>query len=387
MPSRVSGEPEEQFYGAQEASRYLGLHRSTLHVAIRQNLIVPDQFTPGGHARFRRETLESFRLRLADIPATSRGGALVPVRALAQVARMLVEARQLEEVCQTAVDAIRRVLPAVDRCQIIVRTGNAQGGLDLRVMAEHNLPATYFSDYLRLRGTFRFVTTTAMCTREDQFCEQVSVACGHSGTLYLMERLRATAYGVIPILTADDALGVVVCLTREPHRFTEEECTFLHGIADELAVALIAAAQQRQLAASMTISRMLMQRATQARAALASSPDAEAHMLAVRELGALFTSLSGASELCTLGFEADLASEITHLTDLASAARAGDEAVTATWRMGGKRFAAVGASVPVRTQHRGGVAAAWTGERPFPEADHALLLTFAGALVVCAGVV
>lgn len=394
MLDHDAGAAREQWYGAQEAARFLGVHRSTLHIAVRQGLIVPDQYTPGRHARFKRATLDAFRIRLADHSATS-DTAPQASQALARLANMLARSSEPEELAAAAIAGIRRVMPQVDKCCIAVRTGDPRDRDRMRLLAQHGIPAWVIDDYIRLRSTFRFATTTALRCRCPQTCEDTSKERLYSGTEHLLRSLHLGAYFVQPILAGEEPLGVVICLYSRPHMFTEVERTLMGGIADELATALANADQIRHLTGALTTSRVLMRYALNLRADAPSAVEVSAveaeegaASVAAHEqaLGDLFKQLSGAEDVCALGFGRNLETRHPYLRDLACQACAGDEMAQRQWRQNGVQYTGIGASILLVTGLRAGVAAAWPGMRPFAEADHSLLVTFAGAYVIAANV-
>src|SRR5690242_17398858 len=61
----------DRLVGANEAARFLGIHRSTLHQAVKNGVITPDLTTQGGHFRFSRATLDAFAVRIAREPVTT----------------------------------------------------------------------------------------------------------------------------------------------------------------------------------------------------------------------------------------------------------------------------------------------------------------------------
>lgn len=389
MPDHRPGAAVEHWYGAQEAARLLGVHRSTLNVAIRQGLIVPDQFTPGGHARFRQETLETYRARLTDSAATSREEMVAPARVLAEVAHLLTEPMELEQVANAVVEGIRHALPGVDMCCVAVRTGDPADRLRMRVLGQYGFPHWVFTDYTRYRSIFRFATTAALQTLKPQYCEDATRNAGFNGTAQLFRVLRQGAYVVQPILWGEESLGAIACVYRHPHPFDEAERTFLRGVADELAAALQNAGQLQQLTSSLSSARLLVRHALMLRADAAggaATPDgAESADRSAPLMGELLQHLTGAQEVCALGFGLDLPTRNLHLLNLACRACASDEMAHEEWSENGVLHSGIGASVQVRRGLRGGVAAIWQGARTAPEADHDLLVTFAGAYVVAIG--
>lgn len=389
MPNHRPGAADEQWYGAQEAARFLGIHRSTLNVAVRQGLIVPDQFTPGGHARFRRETLEAYRAHLTDSAATTRQGVVAPAQVLAEVAHLLTAPTGLEQVAGAVVEGIRRALPGVDMCCVSVRTGDPADRLRMRVLAQHGFPHWIFTDYRRYRMTFRFATTTALQTLEPQICADATRDAVFSGTAQLFRSLRLGAYLVQPIFWGGEALGIIACVYQHPHSFDDAEQTFVRGVADELAAALQNSGQLQQLTSNLSHARVLMHHAlmlrTEPRAAPPAS-DGPAEETPGQVMGELFQHLTGAKAVCALGFGMDLPTNNPYLLNLACRACADDEMAHHEWSEKGVLHTGVAASVPLHEGRRAGVAAIWRGARTAPEADHALLVTFAGAFIVANGI-
>lgn len=389
MPDHRPGAAREQWYGAQDAARFLGIHRSTLNAAVRQGLIVPDQFTPGGHARFRQETLEAYRTHLAEAAAASREGALAPARVLAEVAHLLVAPAQLEQVAGAVVESIRHALPGVVMCCIAARTGDASDRFRMRVLAQHGFPHWIFTDYSRYRSTFRFATIAALQSLEPQVREDCARETLFGGTARLFRLVPLGAYAVQPIVWGSEALGVIVCVYQHPHVFDETERMLLQGVGDELAAALQNTGQLQHVTSNLAHAHALMRHALRLRAdpaaRVAPFAGGEPPGMPAQAMGELFRRLTGARAVCALGFGVDLATTDAHLLDLACQACAGDEMAYAEWNESGALYTGIGASVPQERGRRGGVAAIWPGTRVAPEADHALLVTFAGAYVVGVG--
>lgn len=391
MLDHDTGAARDRWYGAQEAARFLGVHRSTLHIAVRQGLIVPDQYTPGRHARFKRETLEAFRVRLADHAATSDTGSQTAVHVLANLAGMLVRSSKADELASAAIAGIRRTMPQVGMCCIAVLTDDTHDRDRTRLLAQYGFPDWAIDDYNSFRSTFRFAAAAAMRSLCPQICADIATEDRSPGSEHLLRLLRMNAYAVVPILAGEEPLGVVICLYARPHAFTEVERTFLSGIADELATALSNTAQLRQLTDTLTMSRELMRHALSLRAdtplaGTTSNATTPAVSPPERALGDLFRRLSGAEEVCALGFGCDLPTRNPHLLDIACQACAGEEVVQSQWSQNGVPHTGLGASVPLATDVRAAVAAAWPGRRTLSDSDQSLLVTFAGAYVVATSV-
>jgi GAF domain-containing protein len=376
----------EHWFGAQEAARFVGIHRSTLHAAVRQGVIVPDGRTPGGHVRFREQTLLAFRHQLAEGSATS-SGVFAPMHVLADLAHLLAVPEDFACLSAAAIDGIRSALSGVDICAVAVRAGDPHDPVRLRAVARHGFPDWVFDSYARLHKTFKFSTTVALVYGEMEVRSDTSQGTMHTGTARICRALGIGAYAIVPIGAEPDAPGVIICACHRPRDFSDHDRAFLRGIADQLAAALKADSQRDQLTANLDAARELIATALAIRGR-ASTVDGEPRTLAERariDLRDVFMRHSGAEHVCALGFHADLPVADLHLLEMACKACGSNEPVWDQWREGGVLHTGVGASVPLRTGTRGGVAAAWLGERPQIEADHTLLTAFAGAYVLALG--
>jgi excisionase family DNA binding protein len=386
MPNTGALAPSERWFGAQEAARFLGVHRSTLHMAVRQGLIAPDGRTPGGHMRFREETLLAFREQLAEGAATSGGGVFAPMHALAGIASLLAQGADIEHISSAAIVGIRSALPSVDMAFVAVRAGVPRDPLQLHVVACEGFPQWVFSDYARLHKTFKFSTAIALRTGEMEVCEDTTTELIHTGTARMCQLLRVNSYAVVPV-GRTEVRGVLVCACRRPRVFSEHDRAFLRGIADELATAIAVAGRSERLAANLDASRALIADAFARRARCDAGLDeqAQADGRVTSGLRQAFLRLSGAADVCTLGFGADLPTEDTRLRRLASAARGAEWPVREQWREEGIVRNGLGVGLPLAGDERAGVAVVWRGERPWPDADAAVLVSFAGAYALAVG--
>lgn len=224
--------------GAQAAARYLGVHRSTLHLAIRQGALAPDERTPGGHVRFRCATLDTYRQRLGESAATGETALAAPMRAVHELTGALLTRDAPEDLAQRAVDELRRALPGIDACTVATVAPRPGDPLALRPLAEHGTPADVVDEFERSHRTFRFATTTVLRTLEAEICENTGRAHLHTGTRRVSRLWPIGAYAICPIVAAARPLGVVTCVSHRPRRFNAAERMFLHAVADLLALAL-----------------------------------------------------------------------------------------------------------------------------------------------------
>jgi len=238
MRGGASADGEERLLGAQAAARYLGIHRSTLHLAVRRGALVPDERTPGGHLRFTRVTLDTYRERPARDGALGEEAQGRAMRALGALARRLLAGDGLARVADAAADDLLDALPGLDMCLIALldpRPGDPHG---LRVLAERGMPPQVIEEFRRLRRTFRFAVTTAVRTLEAEVREDAEIEPLHTGTRHVSRLWRVGAYAAYPIAAGDRPLGTLLCASHRPRRFSPAERAFLQALADLLALAV-----------------------------------------------------------------------------------------------------------------------------------------------------
>lgn len=227
-------------YGAQAAAALLGVHRSTLYLAVRKMKLIPDAYTPGGHARFRRETLERFRERLALDSATGGDGSTA--RAVASAITSLSRFTKLQPVCEAVVEAAKIACPGFEACLAVARDDYASVCDDLRVVAERGLPHRLLQKYrwLRRRPGLDFVSTMVARTQEPFLCRDIQ-AERHAvpeGGLATLTGSGFRSCVALPCVYDGVTLGLLICLGRAPCSASEPEVVALGNLADVLTVAL-----------------------------------------------------------------------------------------------------------------------------------------------------
>jgi hypothetical protein len=227
-----------QLHGAQAAASFLGIHRSTLHVAIRRGILVPDDRTPGGHARFRQDTLEAFRARLAASPATSAASVYEPLLLLAELAHLLADQAPLADIVGAVIAGVPRALPGLDFCAVAGVVPKPHDRLALHVLGPYTLPECVLEYFSRMKTTFKFAATTALRTQAPQICEDTSAETLFTGTAGICRLWPIGAYAVMPIVARGEPLGLLICDSIHARPFLDRDRTFLHGVVDLLAVAL-----------------------------------------------------------------------------------------------------------------------------------------------------
>lgn len=229
---------QERLYGTQEAAMLLGLHRSTLNVAVRRHLLVPDERTPGGHLRFRQATLEAFRERLAAWPATGGGAATAPVHLLADLCGQLARDVALETFAERVVAGVPRALPGIEMCFVARVVAESEDRLAPHIIARSQLPDDVWALFEQLKTTFRFAVTTVLRTLSPEYCQDTSAMPLHTGTLELRRIWALGSYAALPVIASGHPAGALMCAGPAPRHFTEHDQALLGAVADLLAVAL-----------------------------------------------------------------------------------------------------------------------------------------------------
>jgi GAF domain len=367
----------DRLLGIVEAARILGVHRSTLHLAVREHQLVPDARTPHGHVRFRLETIEAFRARLTDM--TGAGGSAVRLRTLTHIARLLAAGREREEICRSVLAAIRRLQPAVAIAYICSHAPTEQDPFELKVLASEGLSVDMIEAFSRLRPNHAFATTVALQTGKVELCDDASRGGLRPGSALLMQHMGMRSYAVVPILAEQRAIGVIALLSAKPQAFGSGEVAFMSVIADHLAAVLASAHWVARLSGMLESGRRLVQQALEARRGPAS-PGSAAR--ALDDLVEAFRTASGASRVCVVGLGIDVRGEGSHLRELARQTREVGSMQLDIWRSGAALYTGIAACIPWAGGSWGAVAAAWRGQRLHWEEDHALLTIFGAACVL-----
>lgn len=234
----AEGAEQERLYGTQQAAKLLGLHRSTINLAVRRRLLIPDERTPGGHLRFRRETLEAFRDRLGACPATGGGVATEPLRLLADLCGQLARNATPEALAAQVVAGLPQAMPGITMCTVARVVAEPDDRLAPRVIAQSQLPDEVLARFEQLKTTFRFAVTTVLRTLSPEYCEDTSAAPLHTGTLELQRIWPLGSYAALPVVAGEHAAGAIICSGPAPRHFTEHDQALLGAVADLLSVAL-----------------------------------------------------------------------------------------------------------------------------------------------------
>ena len=370
-PDGLADTPD--WLGMVAASRYLGVHRSTLHLAVRQGEIQPDARTPGGHIRFRPETLEAFKARLIDAPAA--GGMAARLRALTDLPREISTATSARDACRTVLGRIRQVESAVEMGYIAIHRPTERDPLALRPLAAEALPGGFFDAYQRLRPNYELAASTALCSGKPRVFEDMLEEPLPRGALLLGHWMRARARPVrslvaLPLVAYEHPIGVLVVISSAPRAFGPSEMLFLTSVAGLLSLALVAIHRLKVLESSAG----LIARALELRSENGGDPP-------LADLASAYLNTSGADAVYADGIAGDVPEAAPEAANLARAARAAG-AVRREWFGSGARRR-MGLAVPLPVDPGGAsVTAVWPAERENLRTERALLTVFGGACVL-----
>lgn len=239
-PPRSGRGRHGQLYSSHAAADYLGIHRSTLHLAVRRQKIVPDAYTPGGHARFRQETLERFRERLSIDSATGGDGS--SARALAGAVASLSHFTDLEPVCEAVVSAAMAVCPSFAASWVIACDDECPGDTGWRLLASQGLSRQVETQYRWLRRQPRAEFISGVVVRQgtpficgDILAQGAEIPEG-SRQSFTLGGFRSCV--ALPCSSDGATLGLLVGMGRVPCDFSEPELIALGNLAEIVAVAL-----------------------------------------------------------------------------------------------------------------------------------------------------
>lgn len=228
-----------QWYASQAAADLLGIHRSTLHLAVRRMKLVPDAYTPGGHARFRRETLARFSERLALDSAT--GGDSSISRAVASAVGALSRFTALEPVCVAVVDAALTISPGFEACLVSLYDEDQQRG-EFRVLASRGVSQRLMTHYywLRRQPSVDFISLNAVRRGERFICEDVEAPSAQTpeGSQHTLREAGWRSCATFPCVSEGQGLGLLMCLGHSPYSVSEPEIVALGNLSDVVTVAL-----------------------------------------------------------------------------------------------------------------------------------------------------
>lgn len=234
-----TGTDDERLYSSHEAAEFLGIHRSTLHLAVRKRKLTPDSYTPGGHARFQHETLRQFKDRLALDSATGGDGSIA--RALSSAVASLSHITELEPVCEAVVDAALAACPSFAASLVLACRDDTQRE-SFHLVASRGVQERLILEYRWLRRNPGVDFVSSVVARQGaRLLISDALSAGASvpeGTQRLFVGAGWRSAAVLPCVSAGQTLGLLICLGRTSCGLSEPEIAALEQLSDVVTVAL-----------------------------------------------------------------------------------------------------------------------------------------------------
>jgi excisionase family DNA binding protein len=368
----------DKLVGANEAARFLGIHRSTLHQAVKNGAITPDLTTHGGHFRFSRATLDAFAVRIAREPVTALS------ELLPELTATLGAPDGRRALCLKAYERISHGLPDLTVFAVLGVKSHARSLLDLEVIAAVVLPDWYLPELIANVEQKDYEVKYVLRTLRPLYFEDTSAADAnlHPPTRSLARHGALHALAIIPLTQDSEARGVLAVGSPHAHKFRTPDIAFLQNTADELTIALACHDYMDSAHAQVLTSGELMREALRLRAD-SYSPEQPAARIA--PLITLFREATGADAVSLTAPSVGLASSSEETRALMRRVSRRDPTATERWQSLGTRKTAIATLAPLNTRNNIVAAAEWTSEIIRQQEFEALLYVFAAASAIALG--
>jgi hypothetical protein len=217
------------------AAMRLGLHRSSLYLAIKRGLITPDLITPGGHARFREATLDAYAEQLRHTFATR------PSRTLTLQNPLLALGNEVgaEPPLLDSLRHIQRRFPAFTALGIVEPATPSADAPGYRIAAQIGISSVIVERFRQLYGRVSLSIPRVLATGEPIYLDDASRQPPRaSGTALLLRMASHRASAVLPLIVGNRVRGTFGVSSPEPFAFTEGTRDLLSDMAAELALLL-----------------------------------------------------------------------------------------------------------------------------------------------------
>ncbi|HEY7835739.1 MAG TPA: GAF domain-containing protein [Ktedonobacterales bacterium] len=367
--------------GMTAAAKLLDVHRSTLSLAIHRHAVIPDAYTPGGHARFTLETIEAYRAQVRDGPAGS--GARPRLTQL--LTRALAEAVAPRNLAELAFKHLTRLFPSLTQAMVLVHVPQLANPWHVELLEEHGVQWQEAQRLGALRGTHDFAYLKVLLDGTPTICHDTHVEHIGSGTRAFVEQSHLRAFLLLPLTFGKQVLGVLELGYAEVREFPPPEVQFYSNIADLLAVAIWLWRQQHQYHDYLMAAGDMMTKGLEHR--IAPTPSGGSRMERVAALltglAESYRTLTGAfTVICTAGPLAPGMIEDATVRGLAEQCARTGQPDKVIWLMGGREASGTGTPVPLAGGQTLGIAAGWKLPRAAWDVDLYLLQVLAGTCVL-----
>lgn len=370
-------------FGIVEAARLLGMHRSTLHIAIQHGEITPDTSTRKGHVRFSMATLEAYRAHLREGPAAS--GARPQL--LRRLAGELAHDSDVPELARLALTGLRKLSPGFVAGLVYAYRPTSENPWKMTALALEGISEADTQPFVTLRRNTEFAFMTVLRDGVVVRCRDAATDTVVPGTRAFLDYVNAKSFILLPItyttqVAGPQVLGMLGVGFAEPRAFGSQEEQFYAHIADVLGVAIRMRREKLQYHGYLKAANDLMLDGLTHNAAPsdASVQGIGRMLLAMAET---YRRATGAfTVICTSGPLAPGMVEDEQVRALAEACILSGPRGPKRWILDGKQASGVGVHVPLPDGMSVGIAAGWTELRKDWDEDVFLLQVMAGACVL-----
>jgi excisionase family DNA binding protein len=370
--------PSERLLSTTQAAHVLGVHRSSIHLAIKNNVLAPDLVTQGGHYRFSRATLEAYAEHIAHAPLTTNADPLT------LLPRLITLPDGKERLCRYTFATVERRLSDMTAFVVVESQSSSDRRIRPHITTSLRFPRTILDQFIATYGKQDMTTARVLATGEPFYCNNVRTQfIPYSGSQLLNRRSPYQAYAILPLLIGDEVFGTLGVCSRIPHEFTPDEKGLLERAAQSLAIALtchnaVWARQSHAIALTTLLKASFDYRGRSARR---RSP----HTAQAEVLLRVFQKETRAEEMFVAGVENCLAPQSECARRLAERIIGGKPVAVAQWEDEQGSLVGVVIAIPHGGAYPIALGGVWRGALE-ESADYAALLhTLAGAYALSRG--
>jgi excisionase family DNA binding protein len=370
--------PPERLLSTTQAAHALGVHRSSLHLAIKNNVLAPDLVTQGGHYRFSRATLESYAERIVHAPLTTNADLL------ALLPRIITLPDGKERLCRYTFAAVERRISDMTAFVVVESQPSSDRRIRPHITTSLRFPRTILDQFIATYGKQDMTTARVLATGEPFYCDNVRTQfIPYSGSQLLNRRSPYQAYAILPLSIGDEVFGTLGVCSRIPHVFAPDEKTLLEKDAQSLAIALMChnAVWARQSHAIALTALLKVSFDYRVRPARRRSPHTEQTEVLLR----VFQKETGAEETFVAGVESRLAPQSKGARRLAERIIGGEPVAVAQWEGEQGTLVGVAIAIPHGDAYPLALGGVWRGALGESADYAALLYTLAGAYALGRG--
>ena len=370
--------PSERLLSTTQAAHVLGMHRSSLHLAIKNNVLAPDLVTQGGHYRFSRATLEAYAEHIAHAPLTTNADPLT------LLPRIITLPDGKERLCRHTFASVERRIFDMTAFVVVESQPSSDRRIRPHITTSLRFPRTILDQFIATYGKQDMTTTRVLATGEPFYCDNVRTQfIPYSGSQLLNRRSPYQAYAILPLSIGDGVFGTLGVCSRIPHAFMPDEKALLERAAQSLAIALtchnaVWARQSHALALTTLLKSSFDYRGKSARR---RGPHTEQAEVLLR----VFQKETSAEETFVAGIESRLAPQSEGARRLAERIIGGEAVAVEQWEDEGGSLVGVAIAIPHGDTWPIALGGVWRGALEESADYAALLYTLAGAFALGRG--